>query len=245
MREGKEGIGPKRNSRPKLHLQLLLYQRTPGLTVREREKLQRRRKLQLPIRGPETLSLLLGLPPLLLRRRRWKRHPAMRNIQNPNCPLGKSPTSLHVPTGERKERGGERKERGNESGRRKWIRTESENGRQTQISKVVVEGSIIPEDEATVGLTVVEAGGVGVEAGQNTPIESPDHAQIYHLLQVLLPFATGRKVKREVRARTLRLYQNVDGAVVQTQTLKVKAGGSLPVILDHLTVSLAPNLAVH
>lgn len=162
----------------------------------------------------------------------------MTNIQNPNCPLGKSPTSLHVPTGERKERG-------NESGRRKWIRTESENGRQTQISKVVVEGSIIPEDEATVGLTVVEAGGVGVEAGQNTPIESPDHAQIYHLLQVLLPFATGRKVKHEVRARTLRLYQNVDGAVVQTQTLKVKAGGSLPVILDHLTVSLAPNLAVH
>lgn len=162
----------------------------------------------------------------------------MTNIQNPSCPPGKSPIFLHVPTDERRERG-------NVRGRRKWTKIEIESGLLTQISKDVVEGSITPEDGATGGLTVAEAEGVVVEAGQSTLTESPDHALICLLLEVLLPFATGRKARHVARAQTLRLYQNVDGAVVQTRILKVKVGGSLPVILDLLTVSLAPNLAVH
>lgn len=92
---------------------------------------------------------------------------------------------------------------------------------------------------------MAEAGEVAVEAGQSTITESPVRALIYLLLEVLLPFATGRKAKHAARAQTLRLYQNVDGVVVQTQILKVKVGESLPVILDPLTVSLALNLAVH
>ncbi len=161
----------------------------------------------------------------------------MTNIQNPNCPPGKSPIFLHAPTDERRERGIVR-------GRRKWIRSEKESGLLTPVSKDVVEGSITPEDEATGELTVAEAGGVVVEAVQNTLIGSLDHALIC-LLEVLLPSATERKARHVVRAQTLRLYQNVDGAVVQTQIRKVKVGESLPVILDPLTVNLAPNLAVH
>lgn len=238
MREQKEETGPKRISHPKLLLQLLLCLRVPDLRVKGRENLLSLRKHRLAIRDPETLSPRLGLPLLPLRRRKQTNHPAMTNIQNPNCPPGRSPIFLRVPTDEKIERGTVR-------GIRKWTRTERESGPWTQVSKDVVEGSITQEDVATGGLTVVEAGGVVAEVEQSTLTESLDHALIYLLLQVQLPFVIGRKAKHAVRAQTLRLYQNADDGGVQIQILKVKVGGSLPVILDLLTENLAPNLAVH
>lgn len=114
-----------------------------------------------------------------------------------------------------------------------------------QISKDVVEGSITPEVGATGGHIVAEEGEVVAEAGQSILIESPDLALICRLLEELLPSVTGKKVRHAVRAQTLRSYQNAGGAVVLTQILKVRVEGSLPVTLDPLTVSLAPNLAVH
>lgn len=238
MREGKEETGPKRISHLKLLLQLLLCLKAPDLKVRGREKWLRLRKHRLATREPGTPSLLLGYPPLPLKRRKQTNRPAMTNIQNPNCLLGKSPIFLHVPTEEKRGRG-------NVSERRRWTRTGRESGLLTQISKDVAEESITPEDAATGGRTVAEAGELVVEAERSTLTESHDHAQIYLLLEVLLPSATGRKVRRVVRAQTLRLYQNVGDAVVQTQIRKVKVGGNLPAILDPLTVSPAPNLAVH
>lgn len=206
--------------------------------MRGREKLLRLRKLRLAFREPETPSLPPGLPPLPLRRRKQTNLPATTNIQNPNCPPGKSPIYLRVPTDEKREKG-------NVRGRRKWTRTEKESGLLTQVSKDVVEESITPEDGATGGHTVAEAGVVVVEAGQSTLTENLDHGLTYLLLVVLLPFVTGRKVRLAVRVQTLRLYRNADDAVARTQILKVKVGGSLLVILDLLIVSLARNLAVH
>ena len=238
MKGGKEETALKRISCPKLLLQLLLCLRAPDLRLRGRERLLRLKKHQLAFRGPGTPSPHLVLPPLPLRRKKQKNRPAMTNIQNPNSLPGKSLIFLHVSTDERRERG-------NVTGRRKWTRTERESGLLTQISKDVVEGSIILEDGATGALTVAEAGVVVAEAELNIPTESPDHALTCPLLEVLLLFVTGRKVRHAAKAQTLRLYQNVDGAAALTQTLKVKVEGSLLVILDPLTVSLAPNLAVH
>lgn len=240
-KEEREETASRRINHPKLRLQLQLCLRAPDLRRRGREKLLRLRKRRLAFQESKTLSLHLGFPPLPLRRRKQTNRPAMTNIQNPNCPPGRSPIFLHVHTDERTESG-------NVRGRRIWTGTETGTGIESGLlthSKHVVEASITPGDGATGVLTVAETGGVVVEAGQSTITESPDHAQIYLWLEALLPSATGKKAKHAARAQTLKFVQSVDGAGVQTQILRVKVVESLPVIPDPLIVSLAPNLAVH